>query len=134
MDVDTPPAGVQRTGNESTEAPPRAKSPESMKVEEPSDLIARAEKLKEEGNVAFREKRYGTAIDIYSQAIGRFERYCLSIFTIYLTFLFCFARSKTFRAYVPDESRRVLHGHETLQTCTVGLPTSSSTPVCKSST
>lgn len=41
-----------------------------LEAEETVDPAVRAEQLKEEGNGAFREKLYGTAIDLYSKAIG----------------------------------------------------------------
>jgi DnaJ homolog subfamily C member 7 len=39
-----------------------------VKPEEPPAV--KAEKVKELGNVAFKAKRYGDAIDLYTQAIG----------------------------------------------------------------
>ena len=36
------------------------------------DPIAEGERLKEEGNVAFKAKRYGEAVDLYTKAIGEF--------------------------------------------------------------
>ena len=41
-------------------------------------LIA-AEELKEKGNVAFREKQYSSAIEYYSQAIGKQDYQCSSL-------------------------------------------------------
>jgi DnaJ family protein C protein 7 len=40
-------------------------------AEEPQeDDSQKAERIKEEGNVAFKSKRYGEAIDFYTKAIG----------------------------------------------------------------
>ena len=36
------------------------------------DEATRAEQLKEEGNTAFREKLYASAVDLYSQAISMY--------------------------------------------------------------
>ena len=38
------------------------------------DKAAEAEKLKEQGNVSFKSKLYGSAIDLYTKAIGAFCR------------------------------------------------------------
>lgn len=50
-------------------SPALANSP-SPEPEPEVDPAVRAEKLKEEGNVAFKAGRYGNAIDLYTQAIG----------------------------------------------------------------
>ena len=49
---------------------PHASGSNSSEPASPVDPSVQAEELKEEGNVAFRKKSYGTAIDLYSQAIG----------------------------------------------------------------
>ncbi|KAI5117336.1 hypothetical protein M0805_001941 [Coniferiporia weirii] len=64
MEVDTPPAHESEMQAENV--PSGSQSPE---VEAVADVRVRAEQLKEEGNIAFREKTYGTAINLYSQAI-----------------------------------------------------------------
>ncbi|KAJ7272532.1 hypothetical protein B0H12DRAFT_583920 [Mycena haematopus] len=50
---------------ERTPSPPQAE-PEP---EEEEDILVRAEKVKEQGNVAFKAKRFGDAVDLYSKAI-----------------------------------------------------------------
>ncbi|KAJ7623539.1 hypothetical protein FB45DRAFT_108514 [Roridomyces roridus] len=57
----TPP-GVERTPSPTPE-------PEPEPPEEEGDILGRAEKVKEQGNVAFKAKRYGEAIDLYAKAI-----------------------------------------------------------------
>ena len=47
--------------------PPRTPSPEP----EPEDNLTRAEKTKEEGNVAFKTGKYQSAVDLYPKAIGK---------------------------------------------------------------
>ena len=47
--------------------PPRTPSPEP----EPEDNLTRAEKTKEEGNVAFKTGKYQSAVDLYTKAIGK---------------------------------------------------------------
>lgn len=52
---------------ERTPSPPPEPEPEP---EEEGDILIRAEKVKEQGNVAFKAKRFGDAIDLYTKAIG----------------------------------------------------------------
>jgi hypothetical protein len=47
-------------------SPPTEPSPEP----EEEDIIARAEKVKEQGNVAFKAAKYTDAIEHYTKAIG----------------------------------------------------------------
>lgn len=42
--------------------------------EEEEDKTQKAERIKEEGNVAFKAKQYAEAIDLYSKAIGTSSR------------------------------------------------------------
>ncbi|THH09682.1 hypothetical protein EW146_g8616 [Bondarzewia mesenterica] len=68
MDVDTaPPTPLSPVNDE----PPSPLKPESSQPEtKPEvDAIAEGEKLKEEGNTAFKAKRYGEAVDLYAKAI-----------------------------------------------------------------
>lgn len=44
--------------------------PPSPKEETEEEKRARAERTKEQGNVAFKAKRYGEALDLYSTAVG----------------------------------------------------------------
>jgi DnaJ homolog subfamily C member 7 len=44
--------------------------PEPPKAETEEEKLARAERTKEQGNVAFKAKRYGEALDHYSTAVG----------------------------------------------------------------
>ena len=37
---------------------------------EPEDVLVRAEKTKEKGNIAFKAGKYAEAVDLYTQAIG----------------------------------------------------------------
>ncbi|KAJ6485844.1 protein prenylyltransferase [Mycena sanguinolenta] len=50
---------------EPTPSPP----PEELEPEEEEDILVRAEKVKEQGNVAFKAKRFNDAVDLYSKAI-----------------------------------------------------------------
>ncbi|KAF7370894.1 hypothetical protein MSAN_00723300 [Mycena sanguinolenta] len=50
---------------EPTPSPP----PEEPEPEEEGDILVRAEKVKEQGNVAFKAKRFNEAVDLYSEAI-----------------------------------------------------------------
>ena len=45
-------------------------TPEVATPPEPVDPIKEAEKVKEQGNVAFKASRFQEAIDLYSKAIG----------------------------------------------------------------
>ncbi|KAJ7089731.1 hypothetical protein B0H15DRAFT_269331 [Mycena belliarum] len=45
------------------------RTPEPEPEPEPEDILIRAEKVKEQGNVAFKAKRFGEAIDLYTKAI-----------------------------------------------------------------
>ena len=53
-----------------TMSPPTTPSPAS----EPQDSLAMAEKIKEEGNVAFKAAKYQSAVDLYTKAIGKRHR------------------------------------------------------------
>jgi hypothetical protein len=55
-------------GTPTPEPPPSAGSSVEPEVQE--DLTAKAEGIKEKGNNAFKAKRYGEAIDSYTEAIG----------------------------------------------------------------
>lgn len=64
----------QATGSGSNSPPPKSPSPNQdnsshLPSPEPEDLITRAEKIKEQGNVSFKAGRYGEAIDLYTKAI-----------------------------------------------------------------
>ena len=52
--------------------PPQSPSspPEEMEPAPSEDKVAQAEKIKEQGNAAFKNKQYKEAIDLYSKAIG----------------------------------------------------------------
>ena len=53
-----------------TTSPPPTPSPAS----EPQDHLTRAERTKEEGNVAFKTGKYQPAVDLYTKAIGKRPR------------------------------------------------------------
>jgi hypothetical protein len=50
--------------------PPPSKTPPELDPEPEEEPAIRAEKIKEQGNVAFKAKRYADAIDLYTKAIG----------------------------------------------------------------
>ncbi|KAJ7132172.1 hypothetical protein C8R44DRAFT_829450 [Mycena epipterygia] len=50
-------------------APSPPPEPQPEEEEEEEDILIRAEKVKEQGNVAFKAKRFGDAIDLYTKAI-----------------------------------------------------------------
>lgn len=77
MDVESSP--VTEDGTLNVEVPPKSSTSGEEHAEEKIDQSVRAEQLKEEGNAAFREKRFGTAIDLYSQAIGPL---CMTCFVL----------------------------------------------------
>lgn len=77
MDVESTPVTEEGTSN--VEVPPKSTTLGEEHAEEMIDQSVRAEQLKEEGNAAFREKRFGTAIDLYSQAIGPL---CMTCFVL----------------------------------------------------
>ncbi|KAJ7746729.1 hypothetical protein DFH07DRAFT_962814 [Mycena maculata] len=58
------------TSGPSTPVIERTPSPQpEPEPEEEGDILVRAEKVKEQGNVAFKAKRFGEAIDLYTKAI-----------------------------------------------------------------
>lgn len=77
MDVESSPVTEEGTSN--VEVPLKSSTSGEEHAEEKIDQSVRADQLKEEGNAAFREKRFGTAIDLYSQAIGPL---CMTCFVL----------------------------------------------------
>ncbi|KAJ7777277.1 hypothetical protein B0H16DRAFT_1302037 [Mycena metata] len=68
---DSEPVASASTSVPST--PPAEHTPEPEQESEPEepeeDILVRAEKVKEQGNVAFKAKRFGDAVDLYTKAI-----------------------------------------------------------------
>ncbi|KAJ7355631.1 protein prenylyltransferase [Mycena albidolilacea] len=54
---------------ERTPSPPAPEPEHEEEEEEEGDILLRAEKVKEQGNVAFKAKRFGDALDLYTKAI-----------------------------------------------------------------
>ena len=74
------PAEPSGSGSSST-PPPQSPSPVNDGSGTPSppppepeqeDILVRAEKVKEKGNVAFKAAKYAEAIELYTKAIGEF--------------------------------------------------------------
>lgn len=70
LDICSPSETVPSASASPTPEPESAPAP----LKEEIDPITRAEKIKEQGNAAFRNKRYTEAIDFYTQAIGTCRR------------------------------------------------------------
>jgi len=51
---------------------------------EQEDSVAAAEKVKEQGNVAFKAGRYGMAIDLYTEAISKHTTVLIALTSIKL--------------------------------------------------
>ena len=63
---------VNNISNDSKDSPTSPSTPVPDRSSPPPaiDPIAKAEEMKEKGNVAFREKRFVEAVNYYTQAIG----------------------------------------------------------------
>jgi DnaJ family protein C protein 7 len=84
--ISQPPSSVS-SGSLSEEASttPPTSDVSSEQQEEEEDTTKKAEGIKEEGNVAFKAKKYAEAIDLYSKAIGASSRRFLHRICIVLT-------------------------------------------------
>lgn len=65
MDVDPPTPTVETPPLSASATPPAVPETDEQKA-------LRAENTKEKGNAAFKAKRYGEAIDLYTKAIGAY--------------------------------------------------------------
>jgi DnaJ homolog subfamily C member 7 len=65
-----PPPLASASEDPSPPQPQPAPEPELELEPDPAAIAAEADKLKEEGNQAFKRARYGEAVDLYTKAIG----------------------------------------------------------------
>ncbi len=81
-----PPSSVSSGSlSEEASATPPTSDGSSERQEEEEEKTKRAERIKEEGNVAFKAKKYAEAIDFYSKAIGTSSRRFVHRICIILT-------------------------------------------------
>ena len=106
------------------QTPPAASPSPAPVVEpepEPEDILLRAEKTKEKGNVAFKGGKYAEAVDLYTSAIGAQDHIrCFNQIYVILIHFF-FSRIEPSGTIVSDEQSGVVHGPEAIPPSTRGL-------------
>lgn len=91
-------------------------TPEESPMQEDVDTIKAAEKVKEEGNVAFKAQRFNDAIDLYGKAIGAQYHVYYRAPPLILALVDTISL-ESLRAYLSHESSCRIHGSQTLQAC-----------------